>query len=416
MQRSALVRTTGHRIQPAEIDPDAAKVIRRLHQFGYDAYIVGGGVRDLLLGRSPKDFDIATSARPNEVRKMFRNCRLIGRRFRLAHILFSAGKIIEVATFRSRPSDADEGDALITDDNEFGTPESDAHRRDFTINALFYDPSSNEVIDYCGGLADLEARTLRTIGEPVVRFREDPVRMLRAVKFAARLGFDIEAETWDAMRMVRNDLRKAAVPRLLEEILRMLWAGAADRSVELLAELGLLDLLLPEVAAFLGRPTEKPWRPMLDLLRVLNIRHSSQASLENGVLLATLFWPPYKALIDDLPRAPHPRHLRPLAEQLVGPAAMRLRIPRRDVSVLLSVLEGQLRVEHSRKRGARDGFTRGPHFPAIVDFFELRAEAEQLSRAAVEEWRALAAAVEAGDDFEDEDGYAPRRRRRRRRR
>ena len=192
------------------IDPDAVKVLKRLTRHGHTAYLVGGGVRDLLLGRAPKDFDIATSARPGEVRRLFRNCRVIGRRFRLAHILFAGGKIIEVATFRRDPRDAreeveeegeldverpsahalrgDDADLLIRQDNTFGDPHEDAIRRDFTINGLFYGLDRDEVIDYIGGVTDLRTGVVRTIGEPDVRFREDPVRILRAIKFGARLG------------------------------------------------------------------------------------------------------------------------------------------------------------------------------------------------------------------------------------
>ncbi len=400
------IRTTGHQITPGDIDEDAYKVLRRLHQFGYHAYLVGGGVRDLLLGRRPKDFDVVTSARPNEVRKLFRNCRLIGRRFRLAHILFGGGKVIETATFRAQPSN--EGDVLITDDNEFGTAESDAYRRDFTVNGLFYDPASNEVIDYVDGLEDLQDRTLRTIGDPTLRFREDPVRMLRAVKFAARLGFEIEDETRAAIRDERGELRKAAVPRLLEEILRMLWGGAAARSFEVLAELELLEVLLPEVAAFLGRPADDLWQPLHGLLVAVNRRCNGQPGLQNGVLLAGLFWPLYRALIEDLPQRPSNRHLRPLAEQLVGPAAVRLRMPRRDVATLVGVLEGQYRLEAAKKRrGSRSGFARTPHFPAIVDFLELRADAGELPGGIASEWRKLAAECPQPEE-------RPRRRRRRR--
>ncbi len=399
------IRTTGHQITPSDIDDDAYKVLRRLHQFGYHAYLVGGGVRDLLLGRRPKDFDVVTSARPNEVRKLFRNCRLIGRRFRLAHILFGGGKVIETATFRARPTT--DGDELITDDNEFGTAESDAYRRDFTVNALFYDPSTNEVIDYVDGLEDLGERTLRTIGDPATRFREDPVRMLRAVKFAARLTFVIEPETREAICQERSELRKAAVPRLLEEILRMLWGGAAARSFEVLAELDLLEVLLPEVSAFLGRPVDEPWHPMRGVLKAVNRRCNGQPALQNGVLLAALFWPLYQALIDDLEQRPTTRHLRPLAESLIGPAAVRLRIPRRDVATLVGVLEGQYRLEAAKKRRAtRAAFARTPHFPAIVDFLELRADAGELPGGIASEWRKLAA------EFPQAEERGRRRRRR----
>src|SRR5215472_16850380 len=241
------------------IDADAAKVVRRLERSGHQAYLVGGCVRDLLLGGRPKDFDVATSARPEDVRALFRNCRIIGRRFRLAHILFGGGKVIEVATFRRNPlmeSPDDEpsevfDDLLIRSDNVFGEAHEDALRRDFTINALFYDLDRRSVLDWCGGMTDIRKRTIHTIGDPLVRFKEDPIRILRAIKFAARLDLGIATDVYDAMVSARDDLAKAARPRLFEEILRLLRGGAAHRSMWLAWETGAMAVVLPELAAFL---------------------------------------------------------------------------------------------------------------------------------------------------------------------
>ncbi|HVV84696.1 MAG TPA: polynucleotide adenylyltransferase PcnB, partial [Kofleriaceae bacterium] len=234
----------------ALIDPDADRVVRRLARGGFKAYLVGGCVRDLLVGRTPKDFDVATSATPNEVRALFRNCRIIGRRFRLAHVFFGP-KIIETSTFRANPredEDADE-DLLIRRDNVFGTETEDARRRDFTINGLFYDVEEERVIDHVSGLDDLAARMVRTIGDPDIRFREDPVRILRAIKFAARLDFQIEPATYAALLRQRGEISKCAAPRVVEEIYRLLRGGAARRSIELLVETGVLDVLSPQLAA-----------------------------------------------------------------------------------------------------------------------------------------------------------------------
>jgi poly(A) polymerase len=230
----------------ARVDPDAQKVVRRLTRHGFQAYLVGGGVRDLLLDRRPKDFDIATDARPEDVRRLFRNSRIIGRRFRLVHVLFGGGKVIEVATFRRSPIidvDALDGasgdpDLLIRSDNAFGEAHEDALRRDFTINALFYDLDAGQILDWVGGMADIERRVVRTIGEPETRFREDPVRILRAIKFAARLDLGIDPEVYDAMVFTRASLARAARPRLFEEILRLLRGGGAHRSIWLAWELG----------------------------------------------------------------------------------------------------------------------------------------------------------------------------------
>ena len=235
------------------IDPDADRVVRKLTRAGYKAYLVGGCVRDLLVQRKPKDFDVATSATPNEIKATFRNSRIIGRRFRLAHVFFGS-KIIETSTFRANPRDEDDHDLLIRRDNVFGTETEDARRRDFTINGLFYDVEREEVIDHVGGLADLEARLIRTIGDPDIRFQEDPVRILRAIKFAARLDFGFEPVTWRALLRWRGEISKCSPPRLLEEIHRLMRGGACRRSFELLVETGTLAVMSPYLAGLLEGP------------------------------------------------------------------------------------------------------------------------------------------------------------------
>ncbi len=229
-------------------------MLYRLRTSGYKAYLVGGSVRDLLLSRVPKDFDIGTDAHPPALRKLFRNCRMIGRRFRLAHILFANGKVVEVATFRARPDPAAAAggaELLQTSDNTFGTPREDALRRDFTINGLFYDISDFSVIDYVGGLEDLEAGLVRTIGDPDIRFQEDPVRMMRAVEFASRLGFAITPDAYEAILRHRKEIVKSAPPRVTEELAQALRGGHALPTLLLMREVGLLDALLPELASVL---------------------------------------------------------------------------------------------------------------------------------------------------------------------
>lgn len=272
------------------LDPDALTVIHRLRSFGHQAYLVGGCVRDLLLGREPKDFDVATSAHPGEIRAIFRNCRLIGRRFRLAHVYFQGGKIVETATFRANPNggQAQSSDLLITRDNVFGTAEEDARRRDFTVNGLSYDVVLGRVIDYVGGKEDLKQRLIRTIGDPDVRIQEDPVRLLRAVRFSAKLGLRIEPHTWDALVRHRSGLARCAPARVLEEIFRLLRSGAARACVELLLELDALDVLLPPLAAHLrnlGDEGREGFFTTLDLLdRVVN----QDLLPDDGILLAVL--------------------------------------------------------------------------------------------------------------------------------
>ncbi len=245
-------------LDDGRIDPDAAKVVRRLARHGYEAYLVGGCVRDLLLGRSPKDFDVATSARPDDVRTLFRNSRIIGRRFRLVHVLFSQGKVIETATFRAspHPESPDSEDLLIRSDNVFGNAIEDAARRDFTINALFYDLDRKAVLDWVGGMPDIERRMVHTIGDPTTRFLEDPIRILRAIKFSARLDLGIAPVVYDAIVQCRASLAQAARPRLFEEVLRLLRGGASHRSLWLAWETGVLDVLLPELATYLADADE----------------------------------------------------------------------------------------------------------------------------------------------------------------
>ena len=244
-----------HPISRRDIDKNALKVLYRLHNSGYLAYLVGGSVRDLMMGRKPKDFDIGTNAKPNEIRRLFSNSRIIGRRFRLVHVFFHDGSTVEVSTFRRDP-DPDEqrtepGELLITSDNTYGTPRQDAFRRDFTVNALFYSVGDYSVIDHVGGIEDLERKLIRAIGDPELRFREDPVRMLRACEFAGRLGFGIETRTQEAIHRHSRELEKASPARVTEEIIQLLKCGRAGAAMQWMLELDLLQVLLPEAYAML---------------------------------------------------------------------------------------------------------------------------------------------------------------------
>jgi len=282
----------------SRIDPDVQKVLWRLTRNGHEAYLVGGCVRDLLLDRSPKDFDVATSARPEQVRDLFRNSRIIGRRFRLVHVLFQGGKMIEVATFRRNPKDdADESsELLIRSDNVFGIASEDAVRRDFTMNALFYDINARQILDWVGGMEDVERRVVHTIGDPETRFREDPVRILRALKFAGRLGFGITPDVYDAIVFCREALELAARPRLSEEILRLLRGGQARRTIYLAWETGVLDVLLPELSSLLydteheDGPGARQWR----LLSFIDHRTNEAGPMDDTVLWTLLLLEPMK--------------------------------------------------------------------------------------------------------------------------
>lgn len=275
-----------HKIDPHLIDVDAIFALQRLSEAGHIAYLVGGGVRDLLLKQRPKDFDISTSASPEQIRRLFgKQCLLIGRRFRLAHLRFGK-KIFEVSTFRSGES----GDDLIVRDNQWGTPEEDATRRDFTMNGLFFDPVHHHVIDYVGGWEDIHKRVLRTIGDPIVRFRQDPVRMLRLIKFTARFGFSVDQETFSALNRCRLEICKSSAARVLEELLRMLESGFAAPFFLQLKEQGLLRPLLPWLAQILEQPELK--EEVVQLLQVIDskTRQEGQA-LDRSVSSACWLYP-----------------------------------------------------------------------------------------------------------------------------
>jgi poly(A) polymerase len=334
MAEPTIVPRSSHAISRRDIDPSALKVLYRLHEHHYIAYLVGGSVRDLLLNRHPKDFDIGTSAHPHQVKKLFRNCWIIGRRFRLAHVKFGT-QTIEVATFRrlvdstgvtpeaeiadaleaaaedsalESPSAAEAGepertyaeeatpehqrqpranDRLIHRDNTYGTPEEDAFRRDFTVNALFYDIGTFSIIDYVGGLADLEARLIRCIGDPEVRFLEDPVRMLRAVVLSARLEFTIDAPILEAIAVHRHEIARSAPARLLEEYYKILRSGHAEEAMRQLRGTKLMKEITPELAS----APDALWRSIAALDRYRARFRSAPDSLTNAILAGTLLQP-----------------------------------------------------------------------------------------------------------------------------
>ena len=353
--------------EDGRIDPDAAKVVKRLTRAGYEAYLVGGAVRDLLIGRSPKDFDVATSARPDDVRRLFRNSRIIGRRFRLVHVLFGGGKVIETATFRRPPEEnqRENEDLLIRNDNVFGEAHQDAYRRDFTINGLFYDLDHNLVLDWVGGMADIERRAVHTIGTPVVRFQEDPVRILRAIKFAAQLDLGVTPEVYDAIVLCRGALRKAARPRLFEEVLRLLRSGASRRAFWLAWETGVLDVLLPELSTYLADLSEDDnsvWRILQEVDRTTQERKSP---LDDTVLWAMLLLEPMReACAGEKDRVE-------AAYAFLEPIVDRLNVPRRIADAVRRIVALMPRVE----AGRTGRFARTQLYPALRDVVELRAAA-----------------------------------------
>ena len=318
MVEPTIVPRSAHTISRRDIDPGALKVLYRLHEHHYIAYLVGGSVRDLLLQRRPKDFDIGTSAHPHQVKKLFRNCWIIGRRFRLAHVKFGT-HTIEVATFRrqvdasevtpemeaaaepppvdaadesddnrgNRTAEPRQHDRLIHRDNTYGTPEEDAFRRDFTVNALFYDIGTFSIIDYVGGLADLESGVIRCIGDPDVRFLEDPVRMLRAVVLAARLQFTIDAPILEAIAAQRHEIARSAPARLVEEYYKILRSGHAGEAMRQLRETKLLKEITPELAD----SPDGLWQSIARLDRYRSRFGAAPESLTNAILAGTLLLP-----------------------------------------------------------------------------------------------------------------------------
>jgi len=393
-----------HPISRGYIDPDALRVLYRLHRAGFKAYLVGGSVRDLMTGRTPKDFDIGTDARPQEIRRLFRNSRVIGRRFRLAHVLFEGGKVVEVSTFRRTPDpaapEAGEGDEdlLIRSDNTFGTPEEDALRRDFTINGLFYDIATYAVLDYVGGVDDLEARLVRTIGDPPIRMREDPVRMLRACEFAARLGFTMTPDLREAIEENRKEILKSAAPRVTEELLDPLRRGWGTGTYRLWSETGLLDVLLPDLDAEVraGRGGFGPafWR----MLEEADRRRSAGATHGDATLLGILFLPLVFAAVRDRARPGRvdaPQILLVL-ENVVNPLAARMSLPNHTVHTLKGCLYtmGQLTEIRPDSPAARRLVHKQP-FAAAVALLSLYATASGRYRQPAEAWEDVLATAGA---------------------
>jgi poly(A) polymerase len=321
-----------------------------------------------LVGRSPKDFDVATSARPDDVRRLFKNSRVIGRRFRLVHVLFSGRKVIETATFRRAPEqeDGESDDILIRNDNVFGEAHQDAVRRDFRINGLFYDIERREVLDWVGGMPDIELRTVHTIGNPMVRFREDPVRILRAIKFCARLDFGMSSDVYDAIVACRGALARAAKPRLFEELLRLMREGAAHRSFWLAWETGVLDVLLPELATYLADLPEGDdtfWRLLDEVDRRTKERGEP---LDEVVLIAMLLIEPLREACvgaRDRVEAAH-RFLEAIVDRLNVPR--RIAEPVRRIAAILPRIEA----------GRTGRFARTSLYPVAHEIASLYASAQ----------------------------------------
>jgi len=321
-----IVPRNEHNVSRKKIDRDALKVLYRLHNHGYLAYLVGGSVRDLLLDRRPKDFDVVTDASPGAIKKLFRNAFLIGRRFRLVHIRFR-NKIIETSTFRKSPQEnqnGDDSDLLMRRENEFGTPMEDANRRDFTINALFYNIADFSIIDYTNGLQDLKSRTLRSIGDPCIRFQEDPVRMIRAVRIGGRANFTINKEALSAIKAYKKQILRCSPARILEEIYQLLRNNSAEPSIQMLYDTGLMDVLIPEIKSHWMDP-EKNQRAR-KILELLDSAPRITFPRTPPLMLAALFYPVIQEVTRDFQSS---EDLREKVETVLRPFAKRFQVPRR---------------------------------------------------------------------------------------
>ena len=412
MVEPTVIPRAEHTISRAQIDSDALKVLYRLRKFEFDAFLVGGGVRDLLLGRVPKDFDIGTSARPSEVKRLFRNCWIIGRRFRLAHVKFGQ-KTIEVATFR-RQLTAEEAEEIeaqeqaaaeaaarerpdkpprkpIRRDNTFGTAEEDAFRRDFTINALFYDIATFSVIDYVGGMSDLQEGVIRSIGDPNERFVEDPVRMIRALSFAARLGFRLDPPVERAIKRRRKEILNASPARMIEEFYKILRGGFAAPTFKALSDTGLLALVAPEVDK---KKTAQLWHSLETLDRYRGQFDDIPPALTNPVLLGSLVQP-----VQPLDLTPRRRDDKRPIDVTLG----QMPVARRDVERLRQALQLQPRLQDPElgPRGQRVAMHRSAFDDAMV-WLEVHGDDPE----SLERWKQL---IENG-------GPRPTPRKRRRRR
>ena len=288
------------------IDEEALKVLYRLHRHGFLSCLVGGSVRDLLIGKVPKDFDVATNAHPHEIHGLFKNSRIIGRRFRLVHVFFKGGKVVEVSTFRSHSEFeetlTDDGEILKTD--SFGTPQEDALRRDITINGLFYNIADFSIIDYVGGIAGLQKKIIRTIGDPDEKFKQDPVRMIRVIRHAARTGFHIEEKTHQAILNNREEIRKCSPSRVRDEFLRELKEGTAASSLRLMIETGLIFSLFPDLRRALGDDAisgKKNRQFLLSLFGLLDQLMKAGRPIPESILLACLVSPFIRAVASEHP-------------------------------------------------------------------------------------------------------------------
>ncbi len=396
-----------HGIALDHIDRHALYIIEKLRAGGHTAYLVGGSVRDLLLGHTPKDYDISTSAKPEEIKSLFgRQCILIGRRFRLAHIRFGR-KIIEVATFRAGDPESPD---LITRDNIWGSPEEDVLRRDFTINGLFYDSFDQTVIDYVGGYPDIKERCLKMIGEPYVRYRQDPVRMIRLLKFIARFNLEAEHDTRIALIECKEEIVKSSQARVLEELLRMLESGASESFFKLMTEYGVLQMLLPQIAHFLEHPGGN--EVFAYLQEIDEMQKERFEKLDRSLPLCALVYPlltaHLKAHFIDCKRTPHLGDIQTAVADMIREVFEPFfHLPRRIAGKMMAILNGQYRMTPFEQTKKRARLPKIPEFNLAIDFLDLRTRIDPELKQTYTTWK------EAFDNSEPMPETKLRRRKRR---
>ncbi|WP_404361479.1 polynucleotide adenylyltransferase PcnB [Methylotuvimicrobium sp. KM1] len=391
-----------HNISRSQISENALKVLYRLKKSGFEAYLVGGCVRDLLLGREPKDFDVVTDAHPEQVRKIFRNCRLVGRRFRLAHVHFGR-EIIEVATFRGNAGEVPDDDLLLNDegrlvrDNIYGTIEEDVWRRDFTVNSLYYNIRDFSVTDYVGGMADHTTGTLRLIGDPETRYREDPVRMLRAIRFAVKLGFTLHPNCEKPIAGLAELLYHIPPARLFDEAIKLFLSGHALQTFEMLRHYGLFQILFPAVERSLS--VEEQGFPRLFLVRALENSDSRVAegkTVTAYFLFAAFLWDAVKTHAEEQIEKGVPENIafQVAANELIAEQVKRVSLPRQISLAMREVWSLQPRF--ARRRGSKPyRLLNHPRFRAAYDFLLLRIETEGVDPELGEWWTQFQAAGEA---------------------
>jgi poly(A) polymerase len=387
-----IINRDHHPVSRTQMSQEVLKVLYRLHGTGHLAYLCGGGVRDLLLGREIDDYDVATDAEPKRLKEVFGNCRLVGRRFRIAHIMFRGGKIIEVSTFRRQGeednSEEDENSSLlIKRDNTFGSPADDAFRRDFTINALYYNIADFSIIDYVGGREDLQSRVVRIIGDPDIRFQEDPIRILRGIRLAAALDFQVEKSTWKAMKRQRHHILECSVSRIREEIMKILRRHASHAGFQLLIRAGILEILFPQLEESRLPPSERKTiakESILQHLAALEDLRARDTELPDSVLLATLTAVPTKKLLEALPPDQDVgKSLQEYLEANFKPLAFP-RIVRSKVHLLHLALRYML-AEQRRKR--RRSLRRSPIFADALKLLEIHCLATNQYWSVLRRWQ-----------------------------